>query len=493
MRDLWRPERAIPLVVLLALAMPAPVQAAAHRHRVALRPCTVPGVPGPVRCGHYEVYENRSTRRGRRLSLNVIVLEATGAHPAPDPIFYLTGGPGEGASDDAAFFGTPAWAPVRRHRAIVLVDQRGTGRSHRLTCDLGGAGAAARALYAFDISAGALRRCRDRLAAHADLRQYTTPVAMDDLDEVRAALGYERIDLYGASYGTRAALVYLRRHPRHVRAVILRAIAPTDMKALLPSARDAQRAFDGVVADCHADAGCAAAFPHLRSELGAVLARLARAPVPVTVRDPVTGRPDRILLTRDVFAGALTWMMAAPEGAAAVPRILQAAAAGNFGPITTAAMPLAVVAGGRWGLGMALAVICSEDAARIDPHQVATATRGTFMGPGRVENELRVCRGWPQGRLPEDYWAPVRSAVPVLMISGQYDPIDGIELAREVAQTLPNALQVVVPHVGHHPQFPGCTMALATRFLDQGSTRGLDPACAARVRRPPWRGVPAHR
>ena len=281
----------------------------------------------------------------------------------------------------------------------------------------------------------------------------------------------------------------MRRHSGHVRAVVLRAIAPVDMKALLSSARDAQRAFDGLVADCAADPACAAAYPRVRADLAAVLARLDHSPVSVAAHDPAHGRPIDIVVTRPVFVGALTWMMSAPEGAASVPQLLKVTAHGDFGPFVSAAMPLAVAAGSHWGMGMALTIICSEDAALIDPHAIAAAVKGTFAGAARVRNELRLCKSWPRGVLPGGYSTPVRSNLPVLLISGEYDPIDGIELARRVAGHLPNSLHVVAPHVAHHPQFPGCTRALVTRFLEQGSVKGLDASCVQSVSRPAWAGV----
>lgn len=485
---------AVPFLAATLAASVVPVSSAAplpHPHKLALSPCTIAAVPGPAQCGRYTVYENRASRRGRTLSLNVIVLPARGAHPAADPVFFLTGGPGEGASEDASLLDAPTWKAIRRDHAIVLVDQRGTGRSGALTCDTGSANAAMEELYAVRISASILKACLAGFAAHADVRQYTTPIAMDDLDDVRAALGYDKIDLYGASYGTRAALVYMRRHGDHVRAAILRAIAPVDMKALLPSARDSQRAFDGLVTDCGADPACAAAYPHIRADLAAVLARLDRSAVHVVARDPVRGKPADIVVTRPVFVGALTWMMSTPEGAGAVPQLLKVTAHGDFKPFVSAAMPLAVAAGSHWGIGMALTIICSEDAAQIDPHAIAAAVKGTFAGAARVRNELQLCKRWPRGVLPAGYSTPVRTDLPVLMISGQYDPIDGIELARRVAGHLPNSLHVVAPHVAHHPQFPGCTKALVTRFLEQGSAKRLDASCVQSVTRPAWAGVAA--
>lgn len=453
---------------------------------VVLQPCRVPGTSADARCGTYEVFENRRTRVGRRILLNILVLPALQPEAAPDPLFYLAGGPGEAATPTAPFFLTAGWATIRQHRDIVLVDQRGTGNSNPLTCAITGVDASMRALYAIDVADRTLSLCRRELEQRADLRLYTTPLAMDDIDEVRAALGYDRINLYGGSYGTRAAFVYLRRHGQHVRSAVLRAIAPVDMKALLPQAQHLQRSLGGLIEDCAGDASCRARYPHIEQDMAAVLARLTTDPPHLQTDNPRGGQLDSVAITRDVFAGALSWMLASPEGRIAVLPLIRSAAEGDYLPFLAAAKPMAVGAMASWGLGMALTVICSEDASQITARDIATGTAGTFMGDGHVRNQIRACKQWPKGWLPPGAFVPVKSDVPILMISGQYDPIDGLDLALGAARHLPNALHVIVPHGTHQPQFPGCLLEVASRFIAQGSQRGLDVSCVQNIGAPTW-------
>lgn len=448
-----------------------------------LSPCQVPDVAGEARCGTFTVPEDRRSGGGRTLALKVVVLPALGSERRPDPLFVLAGGPGEAATSMSAFVAS-GFDRLRQHRDIVLVDQRGTGASNLLQCELGPLDARIKALTTLDIPVDVLRACRAELEKRADLRHYTTPEAMDDLDALRAALGYEQINLYGGSYGTRSAFVYIRQHPEHVRTATLRAIAPVDMKALLPAARHAQRAFDGLVADCAADAACASAYPRLAEQLAQVLERLAAKPVVLRVPNPRTGATEEVQVTRDVFAGALPFLLADPRGASMIPLLIHSAHAGEFAPFAQVVAPMGAGYSDFLSLGMALTVLCSEDGAAIQEDAIRPETAGTFIGDVRVRNQLRACREWPRGEIPAGYYAPLRSEHPVLMISGELDPIDGLDLAQGAAVHLPNARHVIIPRGSHQPQFPGCLNGLMQDFVEAGSARELDFSCVRELRRP---------
>lgn len=444
-----------------------------------LEPCEIAGTAG-LRCGIHEVYENRESRSGRRIGLHVIVLPSLSQPAAPDPVFFLAGGPGEAASDVVSFLAR--LKEIRQTRDIVVVDQRGTGRSNPLKCDLS-VSDSLRALTTLEFPEGYLRRCLDKLAPKADVRWYTTPVAMDDLNEIREALGYRVINLYGGSYGTRAALVYMRRHPKTVRSVVLRAVAPTNMRALLPAARHTQVAFEGLIRDCKRDPQCAREFPDLQRELDGLLDRLATRPESVEVS--LGNETVQLNITRDVFAGTLQFLLSGPETASAVPAIVRQAATGDLRPFTTIAAQLGRVAG-SWGLGMALTVLCSEDAVNIRSSSIAAATKGTILGGAKVRNQLAACAEWPRARLPRGYHDPTRSKAPVLMISGELDPVDGLELAVEAARSLPNSIHLIIPSGTHQPQFPGCIQRLAARFLDRLALSPEETACVGEISRNPF-------
>ncbi len=451
-----------------------------------LSPCDIPGVPGKARCGSLSVFEDRVSRKGRKIDLKVVVLPATRPPAAPDPVFVLVGGPGSAATEEAAGFAHQL-AAVREKRDIVLVDQRGTGGSHPLNCDLFGPGEDLQRLLGDFLPIEAVRTCRAALEKEADLRLYTTPIAMDDLDDVRAALGYEKVDLAGGSYGTRAALVYMKRHPEHVRAAVLEGVAPTTDHLPLALPRDAQRALDGVLGECAADPACHRSFPNLRSESAAVFARAA--PAPAEVPDRATGDPVTVKLSRDIVGEAIRYMTYNVGFAGLVPVVIHEAAGGNFGPLGEFALfgRKEIVASGS--LGMYLSVTCAEDLPFIKPGEGEKAAAGTYLGDYRLRQQRAACALWPRGSVPNDFVQPVRSGAPALLIVGEWDPATPPALAEEAARTLPNGRVLVVPHGAHGQEGllgASCLDTLIGTFLETGSAKDLNVSCVAKVRRPPF-------
>ena len=300
------------LVALLLFTF-APLSAA--ERTLDLTPCARDiGVAG-AECGTLEVYENRETAEGRRIGLYVAVLPALGTETKPDPLFLLAGGPGMAATELANAAKTHL-RRIREQREIVLVDQRGTGKSNGLDCaDVDSTTQS----FNVDFPFQALRDCAEAL--DADLRLYTTPIATDDLDDVRAALGYGSINLWGGSYGTRAALVYLRRHPDRVRTVILDGLAPPDMRLPLHFGEDANRAFDLTFGDCKEDVDCNTAFPNLRDTYHELLDRLEKAPESVRVAHPRTGEMEEIDFGRDDVFLQLRAALYSPDATRLLPLV----------------------------------------------------------------------------------------------------------------------------------------------------------------------------
>lgn len=455
------------------------------RPSLTLADCEVPGVKGRARCGTYEVFENRATRRGRKIKLKVVVLPATGAERAPDPYFYIAGGPGSSATGDAPGVAHQS-AKIRERRDLVFLDQRGTGGSNPLDCPLFDPNDLQSHLENF-LPLEAVRRCRAELEGRADLTLYTTPLAADDLEEVRAALGYGRINLLGTSYGTRAALVYLRRHPESVRTVTLHGVLPTDELITLAYAEDAQRALDGVLGECERDAECRAAFPRAREEARAVFDRLRRGPVEVEILHPQSGQNARVRLSRNLAGEAVRYMLYHPVPASQIPLTLHLAAAGDFTPLAEAALFYRQQIVGSGSNGLYLSVTCSEDLPFIKPGEAeGPRVEQTFLGSYRHVQQRAACQLWPRGPVPADYAEPTRSQAPVLLLTGEWDPVTPPAHGEQALKHLPNGVHVLVPSGGH--SFGGlegveCVDRLKTEFVERGTAKGLDTSCAARIRR----------
>jgi len=481
-RDSFRGALAASLV-LVTLTVPNARLEDATPRRIDLRACDVPGISRGGRCGTLEVYENRATKSGRRIALNIVIIPAVSETTAADPIVWLEGGPGGAATQAIGPVTQQYLRGLRRDHDIVFVDQRGTGQSNPLNCDLGDSPADLDRYFGPLLPRDLVRGCRERLERTADLTQYTTSIAADDLDEVREALGYPAINLAGASYGTRAALVYMRRHPTHTRSAFLVGVAPTDFELPLPFARAAQHALDLTLSDCAADPSCHAAFPDAKHEFDGVLARFARGPLHVEMTDPATDRKRTVTLPRENYVEHLRLMLYTTFGARLVPVVVHQAFLGNFVPFETTATRFN--AGVSLARGMYLSVTCSEDVPFITEKQIAEETRGTFLGDRRIRAHLEACAEWPRAAVPAGFRDPVKSDVPTVLYSGDADGSTPPWIAEAAARFLSNGRLVQVPHTGHQIAGP-CAWDLMRDFIGHPSARDLDTSCVAATKRPPF-------
>jgi len=429
----------------------------------------------------FEVYENRAAHSGRRISLSIVALPSLSPEPRPDPLFFLAGGPGQGAAQMAAQV-REIFRPILRQRDVILVDQRGTGRSHPLDCH-----SPSNSLQELTESdAQSLGRLRTCLSGYdADVRFYTTPIAMDDLDDVRAYLGYEQINLYGGSYGTRAALVYVRQHGEHVRSMVLDGVAPTDMRIPLFAARDAQRALDKLLADCEADAACRSTHPGLAMRVRALLQRLTDHPARVDVMHPRTGIRETVTIEARVVAGVLFGALYSPLTASLVPSLIDRAERNDFQNLLALAYA-DEASGENLSVGMQLSVLCSEDATRVTEGDVSRLSADTMFGLHLLRGQLKACEIWPHGSIDEHYFDPVTSDVPTLVLSGDLDPVTPPGWGDAVAQHLKNARHVTVPATGHGVIGTPCGQILIRDFIERGTAAALDVSCVSLVRRPPF-------
>lgn len=448
--------------------------------RVILTPCTVEGIKGKVNCGTYEVFENRATRKGRKININIMVFPATGDRREPDPVFYFAGGPGSAATEDAVGV-VPGIVKIHEHRDLVFVDQRGTGKSHPLKCSFYDPSDPQSYLgYFFPLDG--VRKCREELEPKADLTLYTTTIAADDLDEVRAALGYDKINLLGGSYGTRAAMVYWKRYPKHVRTAMLQGISPTNQYLPRDYPPETERALQGILADCASDEACNKAFPNLQSETKAVLERLLKGPVEVELQNPVT----KVWLSRDLAAEAVRYMLYNPRAASRLPLFLHAAAGGNFSQLAQAAFNFRKNLVGSGSNGMYLTVTCAEDIPWIDPVESERLAQNTFLGGYRARQQREACALWPRAKIAADYAKPVTSNIPALILTGEWDPVTPPKNGDFIARTLPNSLHVVVPHGAHGLgglEGLDCIERLQANFVERATAKGLDTACVKNIHR----------
>lgn len=456
--------------------------AATSAASVDFAPCELRGSGGLGRvaaeCGYLNVAENPDQPDGRRLELFVARVRALAAEPAADAFTIINGGPG--ASSVSLYVDLQgAFAGIQRDRDIILVDQRGTGRSAPLECP-----ALEEVAQEFDLEAirQATRNCLANL--DRDPRFYTTRVAVDDLEALRQTLGYPAWNLYGVSYGTRVAQTYLQRHPHGVRTLVLDGVVPPG-QALGPDvALNAQKALDAIMARCAEGAACAAAFPELPAQFQRLAQQLKDTPLELQLPHPVTGRVQPFTLGYSHLAMTVRILSYAPETVALIPLIIdEAASMGNYLPIASQALRIERDLGESISFGMHNSVVCSEDAPFYgDLTPLWPSLEASYLGADQVRALEAICSLWPRGLLDADHASPVASARPVLLLSGEYDPVTPPEYADRAAVSLGNSLHLVARGQGHGVVARGCLPLIVSDFVAAASFDAIDTDCMDRLR-----------
>ena len=478
--------RALALALLLGAA--ASAQAATAAGGLALSACSIEGFGGgatDARCGTLAVPENPAEPAGKRIELSVAVIPAISRKAKSDPLFLIAGGPGQGTQEGfVPLLG--ALSGIRRERDLVLLDQRGTGKSNRMGCKLD-----EEDLDQPDLDAGRYRElaaeCLKALPGRPEY--YTTSVAVRDLDAVRAALGYERVNLYGVSYGTRVAQHYARRYPERVRAVILDGVVHPTFLLGPAIALDGEAALQAHFARCAADAACNAAFPDLPGQFAALRARLEKGPVEVRLNHPITGVPTVEKVGTGHLVLATRMMSYGANGASLLPLIVhEASTRGNLAPLAAQALMLGDQLADLIAFGMHNAVVCSEDLPFIDEARIdLAALERSYMGKSTYDGLVAMCSIWPRGLVDPDLRKPLHSKVPALLLSGQLDPVTPPAYAAEAAKGFSDHVHVVMAGQGHGQVGIGCVQQLMRKFLDAGTAQGLDAAsCSKRVQPAPY-------
>jgi pimeloyl-ACP methyl ester carboxylesterase len=409
-------------------------------------------------------------------------LPATGKTVLTDPIVLLAGGPGQAAAELGPYFFT-LYPELRKKRDILLIDQRGTGESNSMACKQ-----ELEPLQNFELSGvtvtehyiDALKQCLHAL--DADPAQYTTSIAMDDLEYIRQTLGYPQLNLFGISYGTRAALVYLRQYPASVRSMILDAVVPMDMLIPQHIATDAEAAFATIIADCQAQPACDQAFPDLIRKLEATVDRLSLERQKIALVHPKSGATYQLeidpLLINRIIRGA----MYDRNLRQLLPLAIEEAYQGRLQALATMGFMLnGANEDGLISLGMQNSVLCSEDMQQIS----------TQLDTRHFDNMLfsmlrSVCQFWPNHAVAEGYFKPVESNIPVFLASGALDPVTPPSYAEKAKQTLSNAIHVVVPGAAHGATTLGCMPDLVLEFLDELNPQGIDADCANEIKTLPF-------
>ena len=429
-----------------------------------------------ARCGVFLRPEDPTQPGGKMLELRVAVVAALSLEPAPDPLVPIAGGPGQASSDFYAA-SSEAFEKIRRNRDIVLLDQRGTGDSAAMDCDVDD-----------DIIEGQMSLEQTRIATEAcleslphDPRFFTTSVAVTDLEALREALGYEKFNLYGISYGTRVAQHFARRYPDSTRTVILDGVVPPQM-ALGPAiATEAQLALENTFARCAENEGCKKRFPDIATTFAALKVRLSTEAVSVTIAHPVNGEETTVTFSENELAGVIRMLSYHPSTVALIPFLIDEAANDRFAPLASQFLTISDAVSDALSLGMHNAVMCTEDAPFFAGEAITEEDLGaTYIGPLMVDALRAICSVWPAGVLDENFKTPLKTDLPVLLLSGDADPITPPGFAEIAAVELTNALPLTGKNQGHGQATRGCMPSVIADFVERATVANLDTECLER-------------
>lgn len=445
-----------------------------------LENCHISGYRQEVLCGEYTVFEDRAAQQGREIDIQFAVVPAIAADKQADPLVFLAGGPGQGSLEVAAFVNL-AFQEIHENRDIVLIDQRGMGSSHPLNCepdeDI--------SLMLSDeeqlrVARESLQQCLQEL--DADVTKYTQDLANEDIHDILLALGYDRVNLYGGSWGTRSALLYNRQFPAQVRSVILDGNAPLENKVPLHFNTDAERALQALFTDCENDSNCQASFPNLEQDFNRVLTDFGDDGLEVTLPDATSGEEITLLLTRSTFVNAILSILYTPQLSRLIPVIIEQAKDSDF-------RALNAILGARSGdisiaQGAQLTILCAEEFARMSSQEIAAEAAQGFVGTVAFNVFANGCSVWPQAPLPEIYSQDMSSDVPALILSGAIDPVTPERWGHRMAEVLSNSVHLIATATGHNVAPVPCAPEIMAQFVEEASVENIDGSCLDELSRP---------
>lgn len=414
-----------------------------------------------ARCGILQRALNPDDPQSPLIDIRVAVVPALNLQPEPDPIVPLAGGPGQGA---VQFYASSAGAfePVRRDRDILLVDQRGTGESARMDCDVDED--LIEGQYSAEETIEFTNTCLENLPH--DPRFFTTSVAIRDLEAVRQALGYNTLNLYGVSYGSRVAQHYARRYPKSTRTIVLDGVVPPELALGPDIAIEAQRALDDIFDRCEEHPGCKERFPDIAIEFTKLKVKLDKKPVKLKMANPVTGKVDSLTFGGEELSAAVRLLAYHPNSVAMLPLLISEARKKNYRPLAAQFQMTVTNLSEAIALGMHNAVMCSEDAPFYSPKKTdQAALEASYMGPLQIEALQAICSVWPAGVIDEDFKEPLSTAIPTLLLSGTADPITPPKYADMASRKLRKAWLLEGEHQGHGQLTVGCMPRIVDRFI----------------------------
>lgn len=434
--------------------------------------CHIDGIRSQVKCGTIDVPSNYNKVDGEKISINFAVLPAIDNTKNKTPLMFLAGGPGQAAVELAAHIRS-GFTEVRKTRDIILVDQRGTGLSHPLQCDESQQ-AKIYSITPEDFDEKEIATCIETLQKTNDLSQFTSENAVRDFDEVRKALGHDQINIYGGSYGTRAALVYMRLFPQSIESVVLDSVGPIEVPIGI-FGLSAERSFNLLLEHCAQNEDCNGAYPNLANEYIAVVNRLSQAIVSLLINHPRLGTKTPFVLSKRKFINVLFKQLYNMETRTMVPLVIHEAFKENYQPL----IGLISTSDGTMNMyvGLTFNIVCNEDMPKITPEMFVKDSENSFDGNNSHIAWKTACPLWPKYTVDNDFYQPVVADIPTLILSGNLDPVTPPSNGDKSASTLPNSYHIVSNSSAHIVVSTPCGVAMVNDFLNNLDPKKVDQSC----------------
>lgn len=462
---------AIPLLASISLFTQAQEQ------KLELEQCFVEGIKSQALCGVLEVAENpqQAMSEQNKVPLNVVVLPKYKEESKALPVMFLAGGPGQAATELAGVLNRPLWE-IRQQHDIILIDQRGTGKSNGMRCPAQEVDGLSLDDSNLDYKAEVDKCLAEIKERH--LPSYNTYQAVEDFEAVRKALGHEQVHLIGGSYGTRSGFAYLKNHPESVKTATLDSNAPMDL-VIGFFGKTAETAFELLLEDCKAYEHCAKAFPDLKQDYLSLMSKLDNKIIEEQIYHPVTGKKTTLRLTKPKVVETIRATLYDLTSRQLIPYAVHTAANGDYRTIASLMANSEVTAekGGSLYTGLTMNILCNEDIPRANQADFDKDATNYFSGELGHSMFTKVCDHWPKWPAPADFSEPVKTAVPVLLFSGKYDPVTPPEYAEMALPHLENAKHVVIKRGSHVASLAMCQDAIL-EFLESGDLKEVDFSCA---------------
>ncbi|PCJ47969.1 MAG: hypothetical protein COA74_09940 [Gammaproteobacteria bacterium] len=465
--------------ILAVLTLLTSQYLAASNQSIDLKRCHIENYAQEVFCGSHSVYEDRRSASGRKITINFAIIPSVTEAKELDPLVLLAGGPGQGGMSMGPFIKI-AFSEINETRDIVLIDQRGMGTSHPLKCETPEAtNFTMTDTEQAEYSRKLLLECLTSL--DADVTKYNQDIANEDIHEILIGLGYDKVNLYGVSWGTRSALLYANQFPDQVRTVIMDGNAPLDNRVPLFADQDSDKAMKALFNDCRENVDCHKAFPSLEQDFNDILASFPEAGKAATIIDPTTGKSEDILLSKSNFANSILAILYVPEFSRLIPLVIEQAKDNSYQTL----LGLSAAFGDPGiAIGAQLSILCSEDLPRITESEFNQDTDKGFLGNAFLNIFKNSCSVWPKVPLPAIYNQNLTSNIPTLLLSGEIDPVTPPRWGDKMAKYMTNSLHLIAANTGHNVAPKGCASKLMAQFINQGNLKDIDGSCLDKLKRP---------